>query len=112
MSFPKSIELIAAERQRQIEVEGFVGEHDLENDDGELALAACYYAMPDFHYIKHEGISFFLYPEVFCPSELEHKWAKRDSKTRIRRLAVAGALIAAEIDRLLSVGNASGENHD
>lgn len=79
-------ELIAAERQRQVDVEGWTPEHDAEHDRGELAKAAAAYAVPD-------------HAAVFWP------WAfsgfKRDE--RVRELAKAGALIAAEIDRLQSV---------
>jgi hypothetical protein len=38
-------ELIAAERQRQIEVEGWTPEHDAAHDGGELAIAAACYAV-------------------------------------------------------------------
>jgi hypothetical protein len=38
-------ELIAAERRRQIEAEGFTAEHDDRQDDGELRYAALCYAI-------------------------------------------------------------------
>ena len=38
-------ELIAEERQRQIEVEGWTPEHDDEHDSGELSCAGELYAM-------------------------------------------------------------------
>ena len=38
--------LIAAERQRQIEQEGWTPEHDAEHAGEGLALAACSYAVP------------------------------------------------------------------
>lgn len=112
MSFSKGIELIAAERQRQIEVEGCDAEHDSQYDDGELAFTACYYAMPKLLHLPRGGISVILYPEIFWPSSLDSMWAKRSGKSRIRQLAVAGALIAAEIDRFLAACRAGGENHD
>lgn len=40
------VELIAAERRRQVDVEEWTAEHDADHRDGELAWAACYYAMP------------------------------------------------------------------
>jgi hypothetical protein len=40
------IELIAAERKRQIEEEGWTAEHDEQWKKGELAKAAMCYAMP------------------------------------------------------------------
>jgi hypothetical protein len=39
--------------------------------------------------------------EMFLQTGWDARWAKRDRKTRLRQLAIAGALIAAEIDRLL-----------
>jgi hypothetical protein len=45
-SMKTGIELIAEERKRQIEVEGWTAEHDDEHTDGELALAAVCYATP------------------------------------------------------------------
>lgn len=85
------IELIAEERQRQIEVEGWTVERDKEEHAiGELALAASCYAMtPD------------LRPAELPPSHWPwvNYW-KPSPNDRIRELQKAGALIAAEIDRL------------
>jgi hypothetical protein len=81
------ISLISAERLRQIEQEGFTAEHDAKHKLDELALAACYYAMPER--------MLFLFP-----ANWHQHWAKRDNKGRIRQLVTAGALVAAEIDRL------------
>ena len=80
-------ERIAAERQRQIEVEGY----DLEGDrlQGEaLAAAAACYATPE----KDRD----LFPALW-PWDWE-AWKPTD---RIRDLEKAGALIAAAIDALL-----------
>lgn len=88
---------IAAERRRQIEAEGFGHEHDAQHQDSELAFAACYYAMPCM--IREGGVT--ITPDrFFQETGWDERWAKRDKKGRIQRLAVAGALIAAEIDRL------------
>ncbi|WP_373400076.1 hypothetical protein V8V91_10940 [Algoriphagus halophilus] len=43
------IELIAEERQRQIEKEGWTSEHDAKHKNGELAHAAATYAMTDLY---------------------------------------------------------------
>jgi hypothetical protein len=40
------IELIAEERKRQIEQEGYTAEHDDRHENGELAMAAACYATP------------------------------------------------------------------
>ncbi len=106
---------IMAERQRQIAKEGWTPEHDDEHDDASLLLAAvCYTAnAAGVHvYQRHESagqISFCdPWPETWAP-----EWDKRPrdrndavnlpqgDARRIRMLEKAGALIAAEIDRLL-----------
>lgn len=96
-------ELIAAERQRQIEVEGWTREHDDEHDLGELAWAAATYALPSSEIcvpISMEGdtktIDLVLW---LWPSEWGRKQYK-PSDERIKNLMKAGALIAAEIDRI------------
>ncbi len=81
------IELIAAERQRQVTAEGWTAEHDDQHNGGEMAFAAMCYADPD-------GLS---EPDIYWPWEAE--WWK-PSGDRVRNLVKAGALIAAEIDRL------------
>lgn len=92
------IELINQERQRQIQQEGWTAEHDLQHKEGELANAASYYAMTDdlISFMGTEwGNDMHLH---IWPFEL--KWLKRNPENRIRDLQKAGALIAAEIDRL------------
>jgi hypothetical protein len=85
----EGVALIAAERRRQIEAEGWTPEHDDEHNDGAMALAAATYALP----VKHRGDPD--YPR-FWPWEISW-WKPGD---RIRELTKAGALIAAEIERL------------
>lgn len=82
------VEIIAAERKRQIEVEGFTAEHDRGHGGGSLAAAAACYAL----YKRSRTDSVRLWPWSL-------KWWK-PSDDQIRNLAKAGALIAAEIDRL------------
>lgn len=90
--------LIAEERQRQVEGEGWTPEHDDEHDDGELALAAVAYAMPaDGRHFTDRGVrvSARAIRDVVWP------WVQSPKPgDRIRELVKAGALIAAEIDRL------------
>lgn len=87
------IESIAAERRRQIEVEGWTPEHDDEHDSGELAAAAACYTVAA---IDPEGIT----PLDQLP--IPWPWAPEWYKPANPRgaLVKAGALIAAEIDRL------------
>ncbi len=101
----EAIEMIAAERERQIKEEGFDAKHDADefHQNGELAQAACYYAWPHDWVDSCSSDAYYNHPveSVFYPITWSKKWAKRSSKSRLRQLVVAGALIAAEIDRLL-----------
>ena len=84
------VELIAAERQRQIEVEKWTPEYDDGHHIGEMARAsACYAMRPYLHMDKLA---------MYWPWDM--KWWKPCPNDRIRELSKAGALIAAEIDRL------------
>lgn len=84
------IELIAAERKRQIEVEGWTPEHDDKYICGELRDAALAYGI-----VCDDRAG-------DCASDWwpwDVGWWK-PSDDPIRNLVKAGALIAAEIDRL------------
>lgn len=100
------IELITEERQRQIEAEGFGSEHDSQYDGSELAWAACYYAMPCLIFKGCScGSMYAVTPDrIFAETGWDSAWAKRQgfSGDRVRDLVKAGALIAAEIDRLMA----------
>jgi len=96
------IELIAEERQRQIEKEGWTAEHDKQHDNGELADAAMCYIMGSPDMVINIGNA---YTQVEAKKAIwpwNIKWWKPSPKNRIKELAKAGALIAAEIDRLNS----------
>lgn len=92
------IELITAERLRQITAEGWTPEHDDEHGDGQLADAAmCYIGTTTNRY---DGYS-RMYREVPAAWPWDDKWWKPAPwPERIRNLVKAGALIAAEIDRI------------
>lgn len=83
-------ELIAQERKRQITVEGWTPEHDDQHDRGELVRASVCYAL-DAHWAR-DGVP----PDWPWDS----KWWKPTPDDRVHELIKAGALIAAEIDRL------------
>lgn len=88
-------ELIAAERKRQIEAEGWTPEHDDAHTRGKLALAAAAYALPSSHTLMRLEV----WP--FDLSWFKPRGAQDDTvENRIRDLVKAGALAAAEIDRL------------
>lgn len=87
------VRLIAAERQRQIMQEGWTPEHDDGHTRHQLADAAIAYIIEAITTIPDpEG-----YPPDVWPWGLS-KW--RPSGDPIRNLLKAGALVAAEIDRL------------
>lgn len=94
------IELIAEERQRQISEEGWTPEHDDDHQEFELAAAGATYALkaagfPDAPHIIGDNIRFNNEVPLW-PFSLE-AWKPGEP---IRDLVKAGALIAAEIDRL------------
>lgn len=99
------IELIAEERQRQISVEGWTPEHDDEHNESELSLAAWAYIEYTVHEVNHDLTLDEDGPP--CPWPWAAKWWK--PRDPISNLTRAGALIAAEIDRLQ---RASGESSE
>jgi len=91
------VALIAAERKRQIEEEGWTHAGDNDHDDNDLAKAgACYAAGQSFVHFAMDDDS-FKHDSIEWPWGLE--WYKPEGG-RVRELTKAGALIAAEIDRL------------
>lgn len=95
------IELIAEERQRQIEKEGWTAEHDAEHTNEALAMAAVCYALPST--LRHYSYNPLIKENVpdFWPWDA--KWWKPSPDDRVKELIKAGALISAEIDRLQSI---------
>lgn len=98
MSHSIGADRILAERLRQMDVEGWTPEHDdVEHKNGELALAAWSYLT--------ECAAFGGDP---CGDEPPDGWPWdaswwKPSPDAVRNLEKAGALIAAEIDRLLRI---------
>ncbi len=106
---PSGAERIAAERRRQVEAKGYDEAHDDRHEHGELIEAArCYayaaqvaewYDLADWFGLDAEG-------RVKLPAATNARWpwSPRDWKPTgdpVRDLTKAGALVAAEIDRLL-----------
>ncbi len=93
--------LIAKERTRQVEEEGWDDAHDDDRETGSLAVAGACYALDVV--AKNENVHFSwqvryaeLAGELF---PFDREWWK-PTLDPIRELVKAGALIAAEIDRL------------
>jgi len=99
------VQLISEERERQIKIEGWNKHHDAQHDKEELAKAAVCYATPERLRVKFKNGKPKMFPWAI------HWWkptsfsSKRYELTRIRELEKAGALIAAEIDRLNNLTN-------
>lgn len=92
------LSIITKERKRQIEEEGWSLEYDEQYTREQLATAAACYATPGpFRMFdpRRDNIP-LLWPWL-------SNWWKPSENDRIKELAKAGALIAAEIDRLLKL---------
>lgn len=89
------VELITAERNRQIVEEGYTPEHDDSYTDAQIVRAAVAYA-------RH---TYTRYSAMSWPRDWDTmRW--NPSADPVRNLAKAGALIAAEIDRLQRLNGA------
>lgn len=89
-----ALALIASERKRQVNEEGWTPEYDDEHRQGEIASAAACYALP-IDSISIDRIPMWPWERVSfkrTPSD--------DGAARVRELVRAGALIVAEIERL------------
>lgn len=96
------IDLIKEERERQLSEEGWTPEHDKNHKNGELIKAAICYAYPG------ENINIFI-PNVINMDfkkkyifPFDPFWWKPTPDDRLKELAKAGALIAAEMDRIIN----------
>ena len=90
-NYKSGIELIADERRRHIDVLGFNPERDDHYLNNELAIAGCCYALDE------------TYAKVTAPNGSD-AWPlppdedKRQHIDHVRKLVIAGAMIAAQID--------------
>jgi hypothetical protein len=110
--FPKNgAQLIAEERWRQVAQEGWTYKHDDRLIEGELSKAASCYAYLASSVIKYGQVSAnresMLHKPIAWPFSAEY-W-KPDTLNPIHDLVRAGALIAAEIDRLQRADKTGGE---
>lgn len=94
------IELIAEERKHQ-ENREFNAEHDARHRSGEINDAAICYAMAAAKLARGASEDYLesAVPAGMFPWPWEDEWWK-PSASPVRNLVKAGALIAAEIDRL------------
>ena len=95
-AFTQAAQDVLAERQRQVEKEGWTPDHDSDHDPGDLAAAACYATgVPDAHTLQYSNGN-----EVWpwAPEEFKPKEARRS-------FVVAAALLLAEIERMDRASN-------
>lgn len=107
-TFASGCDQIAEERMRQIQVEGWTADHDDDHEGGELALAGAAYAGAAtgerLYRVDRDAGRELRLLDAF-PQDWADYWDKRKFKRatkaeKIRMLVKAGALIAAEIDRM------------
>jgi hypothetical protein len=84
-------ELITDERNRQIYEEGWTKKHDAEHLEGDLAMAGVCYAFEAVTLNKQF---------IFDYWPWSPQWWKPTPDDKVSQLVKAGALIAAEIDRI------------
>lgn len=99
------IELIAQERKEQIEKHGIAIMEDVQNNDYGQLLVAAHWILPT-NDINYEECNPFFEEELMkqIPDDWnEGVWAHMVSKTRKERMIIAGALIAAELDRMIAM---------
>ncbi|WP_428718547.1 hypothetical protein [Undibacterium curvum] len=90
MESSKALADVAAERRRQVEVEGFTHENDDKYDCCELSLAAGCYAMFTSGYPEGDPVNYWIW---------DKKWWK-PSEDKRKNLIKAAALLIAEIERI------------
>jgi len=98
-----AIELIAKERQRQIEKEGFGHRHDNTHRSGELCDAAGCYVKAAAKLARGESLQYLLSAVPAGSIGFQWPWEEvwwKPSDDPIRNLVKAGALIVAEIERI------------
>ena len=95
----KGTELIAQERHRQIEKEGWTQEHDSTHDNDDIAKCGAWYAIPERirERLRKENFDLWVWNKKFYKPSKDNSSAER-----IKELTKAGALIAAEIDRIIA----------
>lgn len=119
MRTTEGVRRIAAERIRQIEDKGYTAEHDAHHSgdnlmEGALARAGAAYALQSYNSVS-EPWTFWPFREGFRPAFTGPPDDLNDvacNEARIRDLERAGALIAAEIDRLIVRGDGNGHAAD
>lgn len=94
-----ALDLIIQERFRQESEEGYTAKHDAEHSGGHLLLLACAYALNKYDNASLEVASVQL---KISAAWKEHSGEAPKYFDKVKDLKRAGALIAAELDRVLA----------
>jgi hypothetical protein len=100
MAGKTGVQMIADERMRQITVEGWDLGHDLEHEPDAMAIAGACYAVNGAFGGKIKVTRYSRIERDVDAFPFRKEWDKRAKHDRLRSLVIAGALIAAEIDRM------------
>ena len=95
-------ELIRQERERQIKIEGWTPEHDDQHTGGEMInAAACYLSVAITAEVRPDATRYYCAPPRYGVAfwSWADEWWKPSDDPRTN-LVKAGALIAAELDRI------------
>jgi len=99
----KATDDVLAERQRQIDAEGWTTEHDDQHSDCSMALAAASYATHYFRYSRYLDEP-MMCDKLFYRTRLADGWPWAEiwwkPSTPRRDLVKAAALLLAEIERI------------
>jgi hypothetical protein len=96
-----AIGLIVDERKKQVAKLGFDAYHDDQHVDGELANAAAHYASTYDEIFYDLPASTQIEDGVERVFPFEPRWDQKKDDSRLDQLAKAGALVVAEMGRLL-----------
>ena len=99
-----AIDDVAAERKRQIEVEGWDAAHDKTHDNGDLATAGACYALVNSNYVTYiDLLGVDVAIQVKRLVDTIWPWGRqwwKPKRDRRRNLVRAAALIVAEIEKM------------
>lgn len=111
------IDMIAAERIRQVETEGFTAAHDDAHADGVLARAGACYAMNAGKAATYEAQhDLRMLPQDYMRSPMPADWPWAldwwKPKSQLQDLVRAAALLVAEIERQIRRDGSAGKHPD
>ena len=108
--YSEALQRVLEEREAQVMEHGYSYEHDDSHGNDELAALACFYCMPQG--AREWDASSTGYGDTLGKAILPQDWSAREREDRVHELAIAGALILAEMARLLRAQHAPTQLQD